>query len=423
MRRVVVTGLGMITPLGCGVDVSWSRLIAGEVGIRHLDQKFDLEGLSSKIAGLIPVGNGSDGTFNYEDWILSSDLRKIDQFILYGMVASDMALADSGWAPKTDKDRNSTGVVFGSGMGGLNRIVESSNVLRDGGPRKISPFTVPGSIISLLSGNISIRNQLRGPNHAVTTACSSGAHAIGDASRLIAFGDADVMVAGGAEAPICRLGVASFAACRALSTRFNDDPTRASRPFDQDRDGFVMGEGAGALVLEDLEHAKARGAKIYSEIIGYGLSGDAFHITMPPEDGNGAYRCMSSAIARAKLLPSDIDYINAHGTSTIADTIELGAVERLMGDSCYHVSMSSTKSAMGHLLGAAGAVEAAICNLAIRDGIVPATLNLDNPAKKTFIDLVPHRAIKKNVNVAMSNSFGFGGTNVSLVFRKFQDNI
>ncbi|AKK20368.1 beta-ketoacyl-ACP synthase II [Candidatus Liberibacter africanus] len=423
MRRVVVTGLGMITPLGCGVDVSWSRLIAGEVGIRHLSKKFDLEGLSSKIAGLVPTGDGSNGTFNYEDWVSPADLRKIDQFILYGMVASDMALADSGWNPKTDKDRNSTGIVFGSGMGGLNRIVDSSNVLRDGGPRRISPFTVPGSIISLLSGNISIRHQLRGPNHAVTTACSSGAHAIGDASRLIAFGDADVMVAGGAEASICRLGIASFAACRALSTRFNDDPTRASRPFDRDRDGFVMGEGAGALILEDLEHAKARGAKIYSEVVGYGLSGDAFHITMPPEDGNGAYRCMSAAISRAKIFPSEIDYINAHGTSTMADIIELGAVEKLMGDSCCHVSMSSTKSSMGHLLGAAGAVEAAICNLSIRDSIIPATLNLDNPAKKTLIDLVPHRSVKKNVNIAMSNSFGFGGTNVSLVFKKFQDGV
>ncbi|RPD36785.1 beta-ketoacyl-[acyl-carrier-protein] synthase II [Candidatus Liberibacter solanacearum] len=421
MRRVVVTGLGMITPLGCGVDISWSRLIAGEVGIRHLDKKFSLEGLPSKIAGTIPIGDGSDGTFNYEDWISPQELRRIDQFILYGMVASDMALADSGWCPKTEKERDFAGVIFGSGMGGLNRIVESSDVLRDDGPRRLSPFTVPGSIISLLSGNISIRHNLKGPNHAVTTACSSGAHAIGDASRLIAFGDADIMVAGGAEASICRLGLAGFAACRSLSTRFNNDPMRASRPFDRDRDGFVMGEGAGALVLEELEHAKARGARIYSELIGYGLSGDAYHITMPPQDGDGAYRCMASAISRANLLSSEVDYINAHGTSTVADGIELRAVEKLMGDSCHNVSMSSTKSSMGHLLGAAGAVEAAICNLAIRDSIVPATLNLDNPERETFIDLVPHKPRKKNIDVAMSNSFGFGGTNASLIFRKFPD--
>ncbi|KJZ80779.1 3-oxoacyl-ACP synthase [Candidatus Liberibacter solanacearum] len=421
MRRVVVTGLGMITPLGCGVDISWSRLIAGEVGIRRLDKKFSLEGLPSKIAGTIPIGDGSDGTFNYEDWISPQELRRIDQFILYGMVASDMALADSGWCPKNEKERDFAGVIFGSGMGGLNRIVESSDVLRDDGPRRLSPFTVPGSIISLLSGNISIRHNLKGPNHAVTTACSSGAHAIGDASRLIAFGDADIMVAGGAEASICRLGLAGFAACRSLSTRFNNDPMRASRPFDRDRDGFVMGEGAGALVLEELEHAKARGARIYSELIGYGLSGDAYHITMPPQDGDGAYRCMTSAISRANLLSSEVDYINAHGTSTVADGIELRAVEKLMGDSCHNVSMSSTKSSMGHLLGAAGAVEAAICNLAIRDSIVPATLNLDNPERETFIDLVPHKPRKKNIDIAMSNSFGFGGTNASLIFRKFPD--
>lgn len=421
MRRVVVTGLGMITPLGCGAENCWSGLIAGERGIQRLAREIDVEGLSCKVAGYIPTGDGSRGTFNADDWVSPKECRKIDKFILYGMVASDMAIADSGWCPQTEKDHDSAGVVFGSGMGGIHRIVESSYVLRDSGPRRISPFTVPGSIISLLSGNISIRHKLRGPNHAVTTACSSGAHAIGDASRLIAYGDADVMIAGGAEAAICRLGIASFAACRALSTHFNDNPSIASRPFDRDRDGFVMGEGAGALVLEEFEHAKARGAKIYSELIGYGLSGDAFHITAPPPDGDGAYRCMVSAISNANLSPSDVDYINAHGTSTAADTIELAAVERLMGDNCSKVSMSSTKSSMGHLLGAAGAVEAAICNLAIRDNIVPATLNLDNPARETLIDLLPHDAKKKNVNVVMSNSFGFGGTNVSLIFSRLLD--
>ncbi|AHA28225.1 beta-ketoacyl-ACP synthase II [Candidatus Liberibacter americanus] len=421
MRRVVVTGIGMITPLGCGFENSWSRLIAGERGIQPLASDIDLDGLSCKIAGYVPSGDGSEGTFNADDWISPKEYRKIDKFILYGMVASDMAIADSNWCPKTDEDHDSAGVVFGSGMGGIHRIVESSYVLRDRGPRKISPFTVPGSIISLLSGNISIRHKLRGPNHAVTTACSSGAHAIGDASRLIAHGDADLMIAGGAEAAICSLGIASFAACRALSTHFNDNPGIASRPFDRDRDGFVMGEGAGALVLEELEHAKARGARIYSELVGYGLSGDAFHITAPPQDGNGAYRCMSSAISNANLLPSDVDYINAHGTSTAADIIELGAVERLMGDHCSKVLMSSTKSSMGHLLGAAGAVEAAICNLAIRDNIVPATLNLDNPSRETLIDLLPHNAKKKDINVVMSNSFGFGGTNVSLIFSRFLD--
>ncbi|MBL0849212.1 MAG: beta-ketoacyl-[acyl-carrier-protein] synthase II [Candidatus Liberibacter ctenarytainae] len=421
MRRVVVTGLGMITPLGCGVEASWSRLISGGVGIRCLEKEFNLEGLSCKIAGMIPIDDNSSDAFNADDWISPRDYRRIDQFILYGMVASDMAISDSGWCPKTEKDHDYAGVIFGSGMGGLNRIVESGYVLRDSGPRKLSPFTVPASIIGLLSGNISIRHKLKGPNHAVSTACSSGAHAIGDASRLIAYGDADMMLAGGSEAAVCRLGLASFAACKALSTGFNDDPQKASRPFDRDRDGFVMGEGAGALVLEELEHAKARGAKIYSEIIGYGLSGDAFHITSPPADGNGAYRCMCSALSRARLLPCDIDYINAHGTSTLADLIELGAVERLMGEHCSHVSMSSTKSSMGHLLGAAGAVEAAISNLVIRDNMIPATLNLDNPARKTSIDLVPHKAKKKRVDVVMSNSFGFGGTNVSLVFKRFQE--
>ncbi|MBY7649546.1 MAG: beta-ketoacyl-[acyl-carrier-protein] synthase II [Candidatus Liberibacter europaeus] len=421
MRRVVVTGIGMITPLGCGTEYSWSRLIAGEVGIRRIGKEIDVEDLASKIAGFIPVGDGSCGTFNPDDWTSPQERRKIDKFILYGMVASDMAISDSGWVPKTEKDHDSAGVVFGSGMGGLNKIVESSYILRDSGPRRISPFTVPGTIISLLSGNISIRHKLRGPNHSVTTACSSGSHAIGDAFRLIAYGDADVMVAGGAESTICRLGIASFAACKALSTRFNDNPSIASRPFDKRRDGFVMGEGAGALILEELEHAKARNAKIYSELIGYGLSGDAFHITSPPEDGNGAYRCMKAAISRANLHLGDLDYINAHGTSTLADVIELGAVERLMGEHCHKVSMSSTKSAIGHLLGAAGAVESAICNLAIRDNIVPPTLNLDDPVRETLIDLVPYKARNRNVNVAMSNSFGFGGTNVSLLFKGLSD--
>ncbi|MBA5724207.1 beta-ketoacyl-ACP synthase II [Candidatus Liberibacter sp.] len=421
MRRVVVTGLGMLTPLGCGVESSWSRLVSGESGISRLEKDICIEDLASKIAGIIPIGDGSCGTFNPDDWLSLKERRKIDEFILYGIVASDMAVADSGWIPGADEEQISSGVMFGSGIGGLNTIVERGYSLRDNGSRKISPFTVPGSIIGMVSGHIAIRHKFRGPTHSVSTACSSGAHAIGDASRLIAYGDADVMIAGGSEAPVCRMGISGFSACKALSTRYNDEPLRASRPFDRDRDGFVIAEGAGAVVLEELEHAKARGAKIYSELVGYGLSGDAFHITLPPKDGNGALRCMRAAISRANLLPRDVDYINCHGTSTVADIIELGAVESFMGEEKPQVSMSSTKSSTGHLLGASGAIEAIFSILALRDNIAPPTLNLDNPERETLIDLVPNRAKERNIDVVMSNSFGFGGTNACLVFKRFRD--
>ncbi|WP_421481017.1 beta-ketoacyl-ACP synthase II [Agrobacterium rosae] len=421
MRRVVITGTGMVSPLGCGAEITWERLLAGQNGAR-LVTEFEVEDLPAKIACRIPVGDGSNGTFNADDWMEPKEQRKVDPFIVYGMAAAEMALNDAGWHPMTgtDEDQIMTGVLIGSGIGGLEGIVEAGYTLRDKGPRRISPFFIPGRLINLISGQVSIRHKLRGPNHSVVTACSTGAHAIGDAARLIMWGDADVMVAGGAESPVCRISLAGFAACKALSTQHNDDPQKASRPYDRDRDGFVMGEGAGIVVLEELEHAKARGAKIYAEVVGYGLSGDAFHITAPSEDGEGAYRCMSMALKRAGLTPADIDYINAHGTSTMADTIELGAVERLVGDAASKISMSSTKSATGHLLGAAGAIEAIFAVLAIRDNIVPPTLNLDNPDVETEIDLVPHKARKRTVNVALSNSFGFGGTNASLVLRRYE---
>ena len=419
MRRVVITGTGMVSPLGCGTEVSWQRLLAGDNAARVVTE-FEVEDLPAKIACRIPVGDGSNGTFNADNWMEPKEQRKIDPFILYGVAAADMALADAGWHPQTDQDQIETGVLIGSGIGGLEGIVEAGYTLRDKGPRRISPFFIPGRLINLVSGQVSIKHKLRGPNHSVVTACSTGAHAIGDASRLIGLGDADVMVAGGAESPICRIGMAGFAACKALSTQHNDDPHKASRPYDRDRDGFVMGEGAGIVVLEELEHALARGANIIAEVVGYGLSGDAFHITAPSEDGDGAYRCMQMALKRAGLTPADIDYINAHGTSTMADTIELGAVERLLGDAAANVSMSSTKSATGHLLGAAGAIEAIFSALAIRDNIVPPTLNLDNPDVETAIDLVPHTARKRKVDVALSNSFGFGGTNASLILRRYE---
>ncbi len=419
MRRVVITGTGMVSPLGCGTEVSWSRLVAGGNAARKVTE-FEVEDLPAKIACRIPFGDGSDGTFNPDDWMEPKEQRKVDPFIVYAMAAADMALADAGWKPKTDEDQIATGVLIGSGIGGLEGIVDGGYTLRDKGPRRLSPFFIPGRLINLASGQVSIRHKLRGPNHSVVTACSTGAHAIGDASRLIALGDADVMVAGGTESPICRISLAGFAACKALSTQHNDDPQKASRPYDADRDGFVMGEGAGIVVLEELEHAKARGAKIYAEVVGYGLSGDAFHITAPSEDGDGAYRCMQMALKRAGLTAADVDYINAHGTSTMADTIELGAVERLVGDSASRISMSSTKSAIGHLLGAAGAVEAIFSALAIRDSIAPPTLNLDNPSVETKIDLVPHFAREREISVALSNSFGFGGTNASLVLRRYR---
>ena len=418
MRRVVITGTGMVSPLGCGTEVTWRNLLAGKSGARRVTE-FQVDDIPAQIACFIPTGDGSDGTYNPDQWMEPKDQRKVDSFIISAMAAADMALDDAGWHPTTNEDQIATGVLIGSGIGGLEGIVEAGYTLRDKGPRRVSPFFIPGRLINLASGQVSIKHKLRGPNHSVVTACSTGAHAIGDAARLIALGDADVMVAGGTESPISRMALAGFSACKALSTMRNDDPTRASRPYDRDRDGFVMGEGAGIVVLEDLDPALARGAKIYAEVVGYGLSGDAYHITAPSEDGDGAYRCMQMALKRAGLSAGDIDYINAHGTSTMADTIELGAVERLVGNNAAHVSMSSTKSAIGHLLGAAGAVEAIFSALAIRDNVAPPTLNLDNPDVETAIDLVPHVAREREINVALSNSFGFGGTNASLVLRRY----
>jgi 3-oxoacyl-[acyl-carrier-protein] synthase II len=418
MRRVVITGLGLVTPLACGVETSWSRLLEGKSGARRVVE-FEVSDISSQIACFIPRGDGSDGTFNPDQWMEPKEQRKVDDFIIYAMAAAEQAIRDSGYTAATKEQQERTGVLIGSGIGGLNGIAETSLLLKEKGPRRVSPFFIPGRLINLASGYVSIRHQLKGPNHAVVTACSTGAHAIGDAARLIGLGDADVMVAGGAESPICRIALAGFAACRALSTGFNDQPTKASRPYDKDRDGFVIGEGAGIVVLESLEHAKARGARIYAEVIGYGLSGDAHHITAPAEDGDGAFRCMQMALKRAGVALSEIDYINAHGTSTpMGDEIELGAVERLFGNSAGKLAMSSTKSAIGHLLGAAGAVEAIYSVLAIRDNIAPPTLNLDNPSVQTAIDLVPHTARKREINTVLSNSFGFGGTNASLVMRR-----
>ena len=419
MRRVVVTGLGLVTPLACGVEESWSRLIAGKSGASRITS-FDASDLATKIACSVPRGDGSNGTFNPDQWMDSKEQRRVDEFILFGIAAAKQAVADSGWEPASEDDRNRTGVLIGSGIGGLNGIAETALLLQEKGPRRVSPFFIPGRLINLVSGYASIEFGYKGPNHAVVTACATGAHAIGDAARLIALDDADMMLAGGAEAAIGRLGIAGFNACRALSTAWNDTPEKASRPYDKDRDGFVMGEGAGMVMLEEYEHAKARGAKIYGEVVGYGLSGDAFHITAPSEDGDGGYRAMQMALKRSGLTPSDIDYVNAHGTSTMADGIELGAVERFMGNAAAKVSMSSTKSSIGHLLGAAGAVEAIFCLLAMRDQVVPPTLNLDNPDVETQIDLVPHTARKREVKTAMSNSFGFGGTNACLILTQVQ---
>jgi 3-oxoacyl-[acyl-carrier-protein] synthase II len=410
----------MVTPLACGVEHTWQRLLAGKSGIGRVE-KFEVSDLPCQIAGQIPRGDGSHGTFNPDQWMEPKEQRKVDDFILFAMGAAKQALDDAGWHPREYEDQITSGVLIGSGIGGIEGIAETAVLLRDRGPRRISPFFIPGRIINLASGYVSIAHSLKGPNHSVVTACSTGAHAIGDAGRLIALGDADVMVAGGTESPVSRISLAGFAACRALSTGFNETPERASRPYDRDRDGFVMGEGAGAVVLEEYEHAKRRGARIYSELIGYGLSGDAFHITAPAEDGDGALRCMKAALRRADISPKDIDYINAHGTSTFADEIELKAVERLVGNAAVNISMSSTKSSIGHLLGAAGTVEAIFCLLAIRDQVVPPTINLDNPSVATAVDLVPHKPRERSVNVAMSNSFGFGGTNASLVFRHVQD--
>ena len=418
MRRVVVTGLGMVTPLACGVEPTWQRLLAGQSGIGRIET-FEVSDLPCKIAGQIPRGDGTEGTFNPDHWMEPKEQRKVDRFILFAMAAAKQALDDADWHPQEYEDQITSGVLLGSGIGGIEGIAETALIMRDRGPRRVSPFFIPGRIINLASGYVSIEHSLKGPNSAVVTACSTGAHAIGDAGRLIALGDADVMVAGGTESPVNRLSVAGFAACRALSTGFNDTPERASRPYDQDRDGFVMGEGAGAVVLEEYDHAKRRGARIYGELVGYGLSGDAFHITAPAEDGDGALRCMKAAIKRADISPGDLDYINAHGTSTpLGDEIELKAVERLVGNAAGSISMSSTKSSIGHLLGAAGTVEAIFCLLAIRDQVVPPTINLDNPSVATALDLVPHKPRKRSVNLVLSNSFGFGGTNASLVFRR-----
>jgi 3-oxoacyl-[acyl-carrier-protein] synthase II len=419
MRRVVVTGMGMLTPLACGVEATWQRLIAGKSGIRKIET-FEVADLPSRIAGLVPRGDGSDATFDPDRWMEPKEQRKVDDFILYAMCAASQAIEDAGCAPKTYEEQIAIGTMIGSGIGGIDGIAATAVTLKEKGPRRVSPFFIPGRLINLASGYVSIAHGLKGPNHSVVTACSTGAHAIGDAARLIALGDADLMVAGGTESPVSRISIAGFAACRALSTGFNDEPTKASRPYDRDRDGFVVGEGAGVVVLEELDHARARGAKIYAELVGYGLSGDAHHITAPAEDGDGAFRCMTAALKRAGMSPAEIDYINAHGTSTpLGDEVELNAVQRLVGNAAGRISMSSTKSATGHLLGAAGAVEAILSILAMRDQVAPPTLNLENPSMATPLDLVPLKARQRKIDAVLSNSFGFGGTNASLVFRRF----
>jgi 3-oxoacyl-[acyl-carrier-protein] synthase II len=418
LRRVVVTGMGTVSPLGCGVEATWANILASKSGAKRIDD-FQIDDIACQIAHRIPLGPLAEGKFNPDDWMDSKEQRKVDPFIVFAMAAATQAIADAGVEPKTQEDAERSGVLIGSGIGGVGTIYEASVTLHEKGPRRVSPFFVPGRIINMASGNVSIRFGLKGPNHSVVTACSTGAHAIGDSWRIIAMGDADVMVAGGAESPVNRLSMAGFAACRALSTAFNDRPTAASRPYDKDRDGFVMGEGAAVVVLEEYERAKARGAKIYGEVIGYGMSGDAYHITAPAPDGDGGYRCMQMAVRRAGIAPAEIDYINAHGTSTqLGDEIELGAVTRLLGEAAPKAAMSSTKSAIGHLLGAAGAIEAIFSLLAIRDNVAPPTLNLDNPSVETPINLVPKVPLKKPIDVALSNSFGFGGTNASLIFRR-----
>lgn len=425
MRRVVVTGIGLITPLGQGTELTWKALLEGKSGAGRI-MTFDPTDYACQVACEVPRvdgrgGGGPDvpGSFNPDDTLPPKEQRRVDDFILYAIAAADEAVKDSGWAPESEEDKERTGVIIGSGIGGLATIEKTSVELFEKGPRRVSPFFIPSALINLASGQVSIRHGFKGPNHSVVTACATGAHAIGDAARLIKYGDADVMLAGGAEAAICPVGVAGFIACRAMSTDFNDTPEKASRPYDKDRDGFVMGEGAGVLVLEEYEHAKARGAKIYAEVAGYGLAGDAYHITAPAEDGDGGFRAMRAAIKDADISPADIDYVNAHGTSTpLGDEIELGAVTRLLGNAAKGLTMSSTKSATGHLLGAAGAIESAFTVLAIRDQVAPPTINLDNPSVETEIDLVPHKAKPMKIDVALSNSFGFGGTNASVVFKK-----
>ena len=416
MRRVVVTGMGLVTPLGCGVKANWERLIAGESGITSI-QSFDVSDLTVKIGGQVPRGDEGDGHFNPNDWVSAKERRKMGDFVLFAMVAASQAVENSGWKPQCDEEFERTGVMIGSGIGGLPGIYEASLTLFEKGPRRVTPYFIPSTLINLAAGQVSIKFGFRGPNHSVVTACASGAHAIGDAARLIQLDDVDVMIAGGTEGALCRIGIVGFAASRALSTGFNDRPTEASRPWDRDRDGFVMGEGSGIVVLEELEHAKKRGARIHGEVIGYGMSGDAYHITAPAKDGRGGYRSMQMALKRARLNPEDVDYINAHGTSTpLGDEIELATVKRLFGDAAYKLSMSSTKSAIGHLLGAAGSVEAIYSLLAITEGVVPPTLNLHNPSEGCDLDLVPHQAKERPVRAVMSNSFGFGGTNATLVF-------
>jgi len=418
MRRVVVTGLGLVTPLADGVEETWSRLLAGQSGAGTIT-RFDPSGVATSYACEVKLGDGTDGTFNADRYMEPKDRRKVDDFILYGMAAAQQAVEDSGWMPEDEADRRRTGVMIGSGIGGLQSIAETALLIKEKGARRVSPFFIPGALINLISGQVSIRYGFKGPNHAVVTACSTGAHAIGDAARLIKYGAADVMVAGGAEAAICEIGIAGFNACKALSTKRAHEPQKASRPYDADRDGFVMGEGAGIVILEELEHARARGAKIYAEVLGYGMSGDAHHITAPSEDGEGGERAMRAALEDAGLEPGVVDYINAHGTSTMADVIELAAVERMMGAAAGKVTMSSTKSATGHLLGAAGAIEAIFSILAIRDQVAPPTINLDNPAVETVVDLAPNAKRERRIDVALSNSFGFGGTNASLVLGKY----
>jgi 3-oxoacyl-[acyl-carrier-protein] synthase II len=418
MRRVVITGIGMLTPLACGVEETWKRLLAGESGAGRI-KHFDASNLPCQIACEVPLGDGSDGSFNADQWVAPKEQRKTDRFITYALTAAEQAVTDSGWMPEDEEDRCRTGVMIGSGIGGLESIATTAVTLKERGPRRVSPFFIPGALINLCSGQVSIKYGFKGPNHAVVTACSTGAHAIGDASRLIGFGDADVMIAGGAESPVCEIAVAGFSACRALSTGYNDMPERASRPYDKGRDGFVMGEGAGVVVLEEYEHAVKRGAKIYAEVLGYGMSGDAYHITSPSPDGDGGYRSMAAALRNAGVNVGDIDYVNAHGTSTpMGDEIELGSVTRLMGNHVGDVTMSSTKSATGHLLGAAGAIEAIFSVLAIRDQVAPPTLNLEDPSVETEMDLAPLKKVEREINVALSNSFGFGGTNASVIFGK-----
>ena len=419
MRRVVVTGLGLVTPLADGVENSWTRILDGQSGAGTITS-FDASHLATNYACEVPRGDGSDGTFNPDTYLAPKDQRKVDDFIMFGIAAAQQAVEDSGWMPEDDDAKERTGVLIGSGIGGLKSIAETAVMIKEKGPRRVSPFFIPGALINLISGQVSIKYGFKGPNHSVVTACSTGAHAIGDATRLIKYGAADVMVAGGAEAAICEIGIAGFNACKALSTKRGDDPQKASRPYDGDRDGFVMGEGAGIVVLEEYEHAKARGAKIYAEVLGYGMSGDAHHITAPSEDGEGGERSMRAALKDAGLAPADVDYINAHGTSTMADTIELGAVERMMGDAADKVTMSSTKSSTGHLLGAAGAIEAIFSILAIRDQVAPPTINLDNVAVETKVDLAPNAKRERKIDVALSNSFGFGGTNASVLFGKIK---